>query len=176
MITNLAERDQYSGRPIVQVIDECHLLTVNPLLSPYLVKVGKMELKLSHWIWMATQNLEDFPDAACKLLNMIEFWLCLYMPPDEIEQVSRFKELTATQRKLMASATKVSKNYTEGVVLSGRLEALFRVVPPSLYLALAGTEGEEKAERMRVMREQGCSELEATIKISEMLDQKRGIS
>ena len=175
MITNLAERDQYSGRPIVQVIDECHLLTVNPLLSPYLVKVGKMGRKLSHWIWMATQNLEDFPAAARKLLNMIEFWLCLYMPPDEIEQVSRFKELTATQRKLMASATKVSKKYTEGVVLSGRLEALFRVVPPSLYLALAGTEGEEKAERMRVMREQGCSELEAVLHITQRLDEARGI-
>ncbi|SDK81783.1 hypothetical protein, partial [Billgrantia gudaonensis] len=72
-------------------------------------------------------------------------------------------------------ATKVSKKYTEGVVLSGRLEALFRVVPPSLYLALAGTEGEEKAERMRVMREQGCSELEAVLHITQRLDEARGI-
>lgn len=124
---------------------------------------------------MATQNLEDFPDAARKLLNMIEFWLCLYMPPDEIEQVSRFKELTVTQRKLMASATKVSKKYTEGVVLSGRLEALFRVVPPSLYLALAGTEGEEKAERMQVMREEGCSEIESVVKIALKVDGLRGL-
>jgi len=41
MITNLAERDLYSGRPIVQVIDECHLLIVNPLLSPLLGQGGQ---------------------------------------------------------------------------------------------------------------------------------------
>ncbi|EPC00597.1 hypothetical protein L861_06565 [Litchfieldella anticariensis FP35 = DSM 16096] len=176
MITNLAEREQYSGRPIVQATDESHVITVNPLLSPYFVNVGKMGRKLKRWLWFATQNLEDYPDAAEKLLNMIEWWVCLTMPPDEVEQVARFKELTPAQRQLMLSATKVPKKYTEGVVLSGRLEALFRVVPPSLYLALAGTEGEEKAERKEVMDELGCSELDAAIEIARRLDEKRGIS
>ncbi|CVF70120.1 conjugative transfer ATPase%2C PFL_4706 family [Serratia marcescens] len=37
--------------------------------------------------------------------------------------------------------------YTEGVVLSKKLEALFRAVPPGLYLALGITEKEEKAAR-----------------------------
>ncbi|MCE8005298.1 conjugative transfer ATPase [Billgrantia ethanolica] len=175
MIANMAERDQYSGRPIVQVIDESHILTVNPLLSPFLVKVGKMGRKLSHWLWFATQNLDDFPDAAAKLLNMVEWWVCLTMPKDEIDKVSRFKELTPAQRQLMQSATKANHKYTEGVVLGGRLEALFRVVPPSLYLALAGTEGDEKAERDRVMRELNCSELDAAIEIARRLDEARGI-
>lgn len=175
MITNLAEREQFSGRPIVQAIDESHIVTVNPLLSPFFVKVGKMGRKLSHWLWFATQNLEDFPAAAEKLLNMVEWWVCLTMPPDEVEQVARFKSLTPSQRQLMLSATKVNKKYTEGVVLSTRLEALFRVVPPSLYLALAGTEGDEKAERDRVMRELNCSELDAAIEIARRLDEKRGI-
>ncbi|EAA5344018.1 hypothetical protein EQJ81_04760 [Salmonella enterica] len=51
--------------------------------------------------------------------------------------------------------------YTEGVVLSPRVEVLFRVMPPALYLALAITEKHEKAEQMRIMREIGCSEVEA---------------
>ncbi len=180
MITNLAEREQYSGRPIVQAIDEAHIVTVNPLLSPFFVKVGKMGRKLSYWLWLATQNLEDFPDAAEKLLNMIEWWLCLVMPPDEVGQIARFKTLTGAQQKLLLSASKESKKYTEGVVLSDRVEALFRVVPPSLYLALAGTEGEEKAERYKVMREHGFvgwdAELRAAIEIAQQLDIKRGIS
>ena len=57
------------------------------------------------------------------------------------------------------------------MVLGGRLESLFRVVPPSLYLALAGTEGEEKAERRRIMQEAGCSELDAAIEIARRLDE-----
>ncbi len=176
VITAMAERDQYSGRPIVQVIDESHLLTTNPLLAPFLVSVGKMGRKLSHWLWMATQNLEDYPDVAAKLLNMIEWWVLLTMPPDEVAKVMRFKELSDDQRKLVQSATKVARKYTEGVVLGGRIESLFRVVPPSLYLALAGTEGEEKAERRQVMDELGCSELDATIEIARRLDEKRGIA
>ncbi|WP_434986925.1 conjugative transfer ATPase [Vreelandella zhaodongensis] len=176
MITNLAEREQFSGRPIVQAVDESHIVTVNPLLSPFFVKVGKMGRKLSHWLWFATQNLEDFPDAAEKLLNMVEWWVCLTMPPDEVDQVARFKSLSDAQRQLMLSASKVNKKYTEGVVLSTRLEALFRVVPPSLYLALAGTEGDEKAERDRIMKELNCSELDAAIEIARRLDEKRGIA
>lgn len=176
MITNLAEREQFSGRPIIQAVDESHIVTVNPLLSPFFVKVGKMGRKLSHWLWFATQNLEDFPNAAEKLLNMVEWWVCLTMPPDEVDQVARFKSLSDSQRQLMLSASKVNKKYTEGVVLSTRLEALFRVVPPSLYLALAGTEGDEKAERDRIMRELECSELDAAIEIARRLDEKRGIA
>lgn len=175
VITAMAERDQYSGRPILQVIDECHILTTNPLLAPFLVGVGKMGRKLNHWLWLATQNLEDFPESAAKLLNMIEWWILLTMPEDEIKQVTRFKSLSEDQQQLVKSATKVKAKYTEGVVLGGRIESLFRVVPPSLYLSLAGTEGEEKAERRQVMDELKCSELDAGIEIARRMDQKRGI-
>jgi conjugative transfer ATPase len=175
MITTMAERDQYSGRPIIQVIDECHLLTANPLLAPFLVGVAKMGRKLNHWLWLATQNVKDFPDVSAKMLNMMEWWLLLNMPPNEIAEVSRFKTLTHDQRLLVESATKASGKYTEGVVLGGRLQSLFRVVPPSLYLSLAGTEPEEKAERAEIMREHGCSELDAAIKVAEKLDRLRGL-
>ena len=175
IIIGIAERDQYSGRPIIQAIDECHVVTVNPLLSPYLVKAGKMGRKLSYWIWLATQNLEDFPDAATRLLNMIEWYVCLVTPPDEIDQLSRFKTLSEDQKALIHSATKANGKYTEGVVLADRLEALFRIVPQSRYLALAGTEGEEKSERRQVMNELGCSELDAALHIAAKMDEARGI-
>ncbi len=165
-INNLGERDQHLARPIVNITDEAHIITVNPLLARFLTKGSKMWRKLGIWLWLATQNLSDFPDDAKKLLNMIEWWELLVMPPEEVEQVSRFKSLTQEQRQLLLSATKAPGKYTEGVVLSPRVEALFRVVSPALWLALGMTEKHEKAERMRIMRALGCSELEAAIKTS----------
>lgn len=166
-INNLSERDQHLARPIVNITDEAHIITVNPLLARFLTKGSKMWRKLGIWLWLATQNLSDFPDDARKLLNMIEWWELLVMPPEEVEQVSRFKSLTPEQRQLLLSATKAPGKYTEGVVLSPRVEALFRVVSPALWLALGMTEKHEKAERMRIMREFGCSELEAAMRVAE---------
>lgn len=166
-INNLGERDQHLARPIVNITDEAHIITVNPLLARFLTKGSKMWRKLGIWLWLATQNLSDFPDDAKKLLNMIEWWELLVMPPEEVEQVSRFKSLTQEQRQLLLSAAKAPGKYTEGVVLSPRVEALFRVVSPALWLALGMTEKHEKAERMRIMREFGCSELEAAMRVAE---------
>jgi hypothetical protein len=95
------------------------------------------------------------------MLNMMEWWLCLVMPKEEVEQIARFKDLTDVQRNLLLSARKEPRKYVEGVVLSDNLEALFRNVPPPLSLALAMTEKHEKAERTAIMKEQNCSELEA---------------
>lgn len=166
-INNLGERDQHLARPIVNITDEAHIITVNPLLARFLTKGSKMWRKLGIWLWLATQNLSDFPDDAKKLLNMIEWWELLVMPPEEVEQVSRFKSLTPEQRQLLLSATKAPGKYTEGVVLSPRVEALFRVVSPALWLSLGMTEKHEKAERMRIMRETGCSEVEAAMRMAE---------
>lgn len=165
-INHLGERDQHLARPIVNITDEAHIITVNPLLARFLTKGSKMWRKLGIWLWLATQNLSDFPDDARKLLNMIEWWELLVMPPEEVEQVSRFKSLTPEQRQLLLSATKAPGKYTEGVVLSPRVEALFRVVSPALWLALGMTEKHEKAERMRIMREFGYSELEAAMRVA----------
>ncbi|EIM3058482.1 conjugative transfer ATPase [Salmonella enterica] len=173
-INNIAERDQGTDRDIVTVFDEAHISTTNPLLSPYMTKVVKMWRKLGAWLWLATQNLEDFPDIAQKMLNMAEWWLCLVMPPDEVEQIARFKTLSEEQKAILRSASKLSRCYTEGVVLSEQVEALFRVVPPSLYLALGMTEKEEKAERQRLMREYQCSELDAAIRVARKMDEARG--
>ncbi|WP_372560713.1 conjugative transfer ATPase [Yersinia sp. 1652 StPb PI] len=174
-VNNIAERDQYLEREITMVIDEAHIVTTNPLLSPYMTKVVKMWRKLGAWLWLATQNLADYPDTAEKMLNMAEWWLCLTVPADEVEQISRFKKLTEEQKAMLLSATKLPGCYTEGVVLAKRLDALFRVVPPSLYLALGMTEKEEKVQRRQLMNQHNCSELAAAFHVARKLDEVRGI-
>ena len=172
-INDLVERHQRDARPTLVVTDEGHIITTNPLLARYVVKITKMWRKLGAWFWIATQNLEDFPDTSRKMLNMMEWWLCLVMPKEEVEQIARFKDLTEVQRSLLLSARKEPGKYVEGVVLSDNLEALFRNVPPPLSLALAMTEKHEKAERAAIMAERGCSELEAVHIIAERIAQKR---
>ncbi|CAB5671119.1 type IV secretion system ATPase VirB4 [Delftia tsuruhatensis] len=174
-VNNIAERDQFLGRPIINVTDEGHIVTKNPLLSPYIVKITKMWRKLGAWFWLATQNVDDLPKAAEPMLNMIEWWICLSMPPDEVEKIARFRELSPAQKALMLSARKEAGKFTEGVVLSRNMELLFRAVPPSLYLALAQTEPEEKAERFQLMQQHGISELAAAFKVAQKIDRARGI-
>ncbi|QTL39115.1 conjugative transfer ATPase [Xenorhabdus budapestensis] len=174
-INNIAERDQYLERDINFVVDEAHILTTNPLLSPYMTKVVKMWRKLGAWLWLATQNLEDYPSIAAKMLNMAEWWVCLTMPQKEIEDIARFKTLSEDQKAVLRSASKLPRCYTEGVVLSKKVEALFRAVPPSLFLALGMTEKEEKAERRELMKKHNCSELEAAFLVAAKLDKARGL-
>ena len=97
------------------------------------------------------------------------------MPPDEVNKIARFRELNDAQKKLMLSARKESGKFTEGVILSKSTEVLFRAVPPSLYLAMAMTEPEEKAERHRLMNEHGINELDAAMSMAKAIDLKRGI-
>lgn len=174
-VNNIAERDQYSGRPIIMVTDEGHIVTKNPLVAPYAVKITKMWRKLGAWFWLATQNLADFPNAAQTMLNMIEWWICLNMPPAEVEEIARFKRLNQPQKDLLLSATKEPRKYTEGVVLTKDKEIMFRAVPPSLFLALAETEPEEKKERNDLMKKHNCSELEAVFIKAETIDKSRGV-
>ncbi|WP_454752308.1 conjugative transfer ATPase [Cupriavidus necator] len=175
-VNNIAERDQFLGRPIINVTDEGHIITKNPLLAPYVVKITKMWRKLGAWYWLATQNIDDLPKAAEPMLNMIEWWICLSMPPDEVEKIARFRELNPAQKALMLSARKEAGKFSEGVILSKSMEVLFRAVPPSLYLALAQTEPEEKAERFQLMQQYGIGELDAALKIAERIDCARGIA
>jgi hypothetical protein len=120
--------------------------------------------------------MADFPNAAKKMLNMIEWWVCLVMPQDEIEDIARFKNVSEEQKLLMLSARKEPKKYTEGVILSENMEALFRNVPPSIFLSLAGTEKDEKSERAKYMKQFGISEVEAAEYVGKMIDYYRGIA
>lgn len=174
-INSLGEKHQFSGRPIVNITDEAHIITVNPMLARFLAKGGKMWRKLGIWLWLATQNMKDFPNEAAKLLSMLEWWELLYLEKDEVNQIARFKSLTDEQTQLLLSTKKENRKYTEGVVLASKMEALFRVVPPSLFLALAMTEPEEKAERAEMMIKYGISELDSALMVAKAIDKARGI-
>lgn len=171
----LAEKFQHSGRQIVMLTDEAHLITVNPLLSAFSVKIVKMWRKLNAWYWLATQNLDDFPNESKKILNMSEWMISLVAPTEEVEQLARFRQLTDEQRHLMLSARKEQHKYVEGTILADKVEALFRNVPPSLFLSLAGTEGYEKAQRAELMMKHGISEVEAAYHVAAQIDFSRGI-
>ena len=169
-INDLVERHQQSDRQTLVVTDEGHVILTHPLLANYVVKITKMWRKFGAWFWIATQNLADFPDQSERMLNMIEWWLCLAMTKDEIDQLARFRELTTDQRLLLASARKEPGKYVEGVVLSDEFQSLFRNVPPSLSLALAMTEKHEKAERKEIMDRRSCSEYEAACLIAQRIN------
>jgi conjugative transfer ATPase len=175
-INNRVERWQHDGRPTLVITDEGHVITTNPLLAPYVIKITKMWRKLGAWFWIATQNLDDFPDASRRMLTMLEWWICLVMPKDEIEQIARFRQLSEEQTALLLAARKSPGQYTEGVVLTDHLTALFRNVPPAIALALGMTEKEEKAQRAQLMKQYGCTELEAVFKVAEQISIRRGQS
>ncbi|MEE6047255.1 conjugative transfer ATPase, partial [Avibacterium paragallinarum] len=105
-INSLGEKYQHSFRPIVNITDESHIITVNPLLAKFLVKGSKMWRKLGIWLWLATQNMEDFPKEAAKLLSMIEWWELLNLTNDEIEEVNRFRRLSEAQKLMLLSEKK----------------------------------------------------------------------
>lgn len=172
-IHSLVERDQTHARPTVVVTDEAHLITTNQLLAPYVVKIIKMWRKLGAWLWLATQNLEDFPNEAKKMLSMFEWWIAMACPKEEVRQIARFKSLTPEQEALLAAAHKEPQKYTEGVVMADKINALFRNVPIPQSLALAMTEKHEKAVRAQIMRERGCSELEAAYAMAQQIEVAR---
>ncbi len=169
-VNGVVEREQYSNRPSFFLGDEAHLITTNALLAPYLVKIVKMWRKLGCWLWLATQNMEDFPSSAKKLLGMFEWWVAMVCPKDQIDQIARFKDLTSEQKSMLLAAHKEPGKYTEGVILSDKIQALFRNVPPPLALALAMTEKHEKRERVQIMEElkaqsKPCEEIDAVFEL-----------
>lgn len=169
-INDVIEQHQNDARHTIVITDEGHLITTNTLLARYVTKITKMWRKLGAWFWLATQNLEDFPAGAKRMLNMMEIWLLLVMPKEEVEQVARFKDINDEVRALMLATRKEKRKFVEGVIITDAVQTLFRSVPPPLALALAMTEKEEKAERARLMEAHGlASELEAAYKVAELI-------
>jgi conjugative transfer ATPase len=168
-ITAIAEATQHSERPVIAAHDELHIFLRIPLLAAMLTREAKMARKLGLTLLLFTQNMRDFSDESQKVLAMMENFLCLALPPDEIEQVERFRTLSAEERALFESARKVPGQYTEGVLLSPKIKGLFRVIPPRLFLNLAATDKHEKSERQRLMTRDGIGELEAAVKIAQRM-------
>jgi conjugative transfer ATPase len=167
------EKEQYDGRHTITVIDEAHVQLKNELIGPYINSYIATWRTLGGWLWIATQNLNQIPESAKELLNQPEWWVCLSMDKEQAGQIERFRRLTEEQRKLLTAARKEPGRYTEGVVMSTTIMALFRNVVPALSLALSQTEPEEKAHRAKLMQERGCSELEVAYAIAEDIRAQR---
>lgn len=166
---SLAEQYQHENRFTLFFGDEVHIVTKNPLTAVSIIRCSKMSRKIGLWLWLASQNVHDFPNDARKMLSMMEFWLCLGMSEAEMEEIERFKPLSEEQRLLFRSVRKDRGKYVEGVILCNRLNTLFRNIPPRLSLALAMTEKEEKVERFALMKQSGCTEVEAAIQVANRL-------
>ncbi|MFA0042642.1 conjugative transfer ATPase [Vibrio sp. 10N.261.51.A1] len=174
-INGIAERDQYSGRDIVTLTDEAHLIVTNELLAPYAVKIVKMWRKLSAWFWLATQDLADFPAIARKMLNNAEWWVMLNMPEDELSHLESFKKLSEAEKNLIRSMQSEKHKYKEGVItgMDNTLMQRFCIVPPALYLALGETDGPAKRKRQTLMDLHGISELDAALLKAKDIEQAR---
>jgi len=171
-VLEFAEKNQASDRPIYFMADENHLFTKIPLLASMETRIAKMGRKLGLWLWLATQNLKDFAEESRKMLSLLETWVCLALPPDELDQIEKFKTLTPEQRALFLSARKSKGQYTEGVLLSQKMQGLFRNVPPRLYLAMAATEQEEKNQRKILMETLNIPELDVVKYLAEKMMEK----
>ncbi len=172
-IQTLAEANQSSDRATYTIIDENHIFTSIPLLANIQTRVAKTGRKLGLWLGVATQNMKDFPEGARRMLAQLEHWICLHVPPDEIKQIEDFRILTKEQRSMLSSTRKEKGKYTEGVILSPLLNCLFRHVPPRFYLALAATEQDEKNQRLRLMQQHHCSEIDAVKMIAKDMMQHK---
>ena len=158
---------------MITVIDEAHILLKNPLITPYLNNIAAMWRTFGAWLWIATQTLKQFPQAAQELLAQPEWWLLMTMDQEEVNEISRFKNLSDEEKSMLLATRKEVGKYTEGVILSGGLKTLFRSVVPAIALALSQTEKHEKAKRAEIMREHNCGELDAAYRIADEITRSR---
>ena len=173
-ITALGERTQADGRHIEVFTDEGHYWMKLVMLILGMIRATKVWRKLGIWLIFGTQDFSDFHEDARKILSQAEFWWLLSMGEDEAQQISRFKNLTPEEHYLIRQAKIEKPNYTEGTMLSDRFGCgLIRYIPPSLVLALAQTDADEKNARKRLMDEHGISELEAAIRIADQISASR---
>ena len=183
-INDIAEREQYSGRPIIVITDEGHNIVsktskASPILVPAAVKIVKMWRKLNAWYWIATQNIGDFSDEAGALLKLCEWWEVLTVEPGEDEEIAKFKKLTDDQKSILSSVTKEDKKFSEGFVMcrNKRLNnQLFRSIPPSLVLVLGWSDPNEKAYIKEISDKHGVSYQEAMEIIANEMNEARGIA
>ena len=175
-ITDIGVKYQNTGRQTHVYTDEGHVITTNPTLVKPFVFGAKTWRKLNIWLRQGTQQLKDYPKEAEKMLDLSEWWYLINTTENEVAELERFKTLTEDEKQLMCSTRKEAKKYTEGVILSPRLKSIFRVVMPALPLVLAGTDGDEKLARRKIMQQKNLSELDACFYIADQIKQKRAES
>ena len=75
-----------------------------------------MSRKVFLWIWLATQNVSDFPDSARKAISMLEYKVILWCDKNERKKIAEFVELTPEQHAVFNSLRKVKQKYVEAVL------------------------------------------------------------
>ncbi len=143
---------------------KAHIVTVNPLLSPLCDQSGENVARKHRGPQLVagdprtSMTIRTVPR---KYSNMAEWWVCLTMPQKKRwRQSPAFKTLSEERNRCCFVAAKLSGTlHGRGGAGAESGEALFRVVQPSLYLALQGmTEKEEKQQRRVLMEQYGCGE------------------
>ncbi len=173
-ITALGEKHQYSGRHTEVYFDEVHYMLVYELLVTSLVVAFKVWRKLNLWLALSTQNIDDFPEYASKILALLEWWWLLPMGQTEINKLNTLHGLSDETQALIKQAKKRAPYYVEGIMLSEKFEPqLIRMVPPAICLALAMTDGDEKKVVRDTMRKHQCSLLAATEMIAQNIVENR---
>ena len=172
-INRIAERDQYTGRPILFLIDEGHMITSEELLMTLLIKITKMWRKLGARLWLATQEIDDIPAAVKRMIGMMEYWIAMSMPPQQIELTRQFRTIHDEQASMMAQCRINKGKYAEGCILTRDSVMQFRSVPPSKTFALSQTSPGEKANRFAMMEKHGISENEAITLVGEEIRKSR---
>ena len=176
-ITGIGEKNQYNvdNRQTVVFTDEGHVLTTNPVITKPLVFGVKTWRKIQIWLIQATQNMSDYPDDAAKMLNLAEWWYLLKMSPAEVSEMKqRFRpNMTLEEERLCVSATKQSRAFVEGVLLSDNQQFLFRSVVPAIALTLAATDGNEKIAHAKIKEEFDVDDVSACLEIAKQMKQIR---
>lgn len=173
-VTALAEKLQNSGRPIQIRIDEAHLWAKVPALLQGLLVVAKVFRKLNTWLCVITQDISDFKGESAKIITNSEFLWLMKMANNETNELGTVIDLDDEVKYLIKFPQIEKRCYVEGVSICDKFDdALIRYVPPSLILAIAQTDGNEKEHRHKLMKEHGCTELEAAYMIGDEIEQAR---
>lgn len=164
-----AEAYKDSGRPFIFYCDECHVVTSKPITAASIVQATKMGRKNNLWIWLATQNTEDFPASAARAISMIEYKLLLWSDTKERELISNFVDITPSQKKMYQSVSKAPGKYTELLLATSTQTYLCRNVPPREILALAATSDSENFTRQQLMEQFACDGVEASLLMAQKM-------
>jgi len=157
-INNLIPKRKGKGRQTVVINDEAHIINMVRTLALFKRKSIKMWRKDGCWLWDATQNIKDYPDEAIDILGVMEWLILLKMPKAELEALKKFREISAEEESIISKLTTEKGKFVEGVVLSNKVRAAFRSVPPAWYLVLGQTEEQEYTARQKLMSEHDVSE------------------
>ena len=81
--------------------------------------------------------------------------------------------MTLEEERLCVSATKQSRAFVEGVLLSDNQQFLFRSVVPAIALTLAATDGNEKIAHAKIKEEFDVDDVSACLEIAKQMKQIR---